>query len=87
MLAFTVVLLELGMWSRTLHTEQRNVKLFFLAHTVASIVTSGLQGVIDYILAYMEHFRQPRFCVNSRLHIMTLCNYLFATLLDCPLMN
>lgn len=72
MLAFTVVLLELGMWSRTLHAEQSSVKLFFLAHTVASIVTSGLQGVIDYILAYMEHFRQWRFCVDSRLHIMTL---------------
>jgi NhaP-type Na+/H+ and K+/H+ antiporter len=46
MLAFTVVLLELGMWSRTLQAEQSSVKLFFLAHTVGSIVTSGLQGVI-----------------------------------------
>jgi hypothetical protein len=43
MLAFTVVLLELGMWSRTVQAEQSSVKLFFLAHTVASIVTSGLQ--------------------------------------------
>jgi len=55
-----------------IHAEQSSVKLFFLADTVASIVTSGLQGVIDYILAYMEHFRQWRFCVDSRLHIMTL---------------
>jgi hypothetical protein len=69
MLAFTVVLLELGMWSRTLDAEQSSVSL---AHTVASIGTPGLQGVIGYILAYMEHFRQGRFCVDSRLHIMTL---------------
>jgi hypothetical protein len=72
MLAFTVVLLELGLWSRTLHAEKSSVKLFFLANTVASIVSSGIQGVIDYILAYMEHFWQSRFCVDSRLHIMIL---------------
>jgi len=46
MLAFTVVLSELGMWARTVQAEQRNVKQFFLAHTVGSIVTFGLQGVI-----------------------------------------
>jgi hypothetical protein len=72
MLAFTVVLLELGMWARTVQAEQSNVKLFILPHTIASIVTYGLQGVMDYILAYMEHYRQWRFSVDSRLHIMTL---------------
>jgi hypothetical protein len=46
MLAVTVVLLELWTWSRTVQAEQSSVKLFFLAHTVGSIVTSGLQGVI-----------------------------------------
>jgi hypothetical protein len=54
MLAFTLVLLELGMWSRRVQAEQSSVKLFFLAHIVASIVTSGLQGVIDYILATLK---------------------------------
>jgi hypothetical protein len=72
MLAFTVVLLEDRLWSRTVHAEQSSEKLFFLAHTVTSLVTSGLQGVMDYILAYMEHIRQERFCVDSRLHMMTL---------------
>jgi hypothetical protein len=50
MLAFTLVLLELGMWSRRVQAEQSSVK----AHIVASIVTSGLQGVIDYILATLK---------------------------------
>jgi hypothetical protein len=45
MLAVTVVLLELWPWSRTVQAEQSSVKLFFLAHTVGFIVTSGLQGV------------------------------------------
>jgi hypothetical protein len=85
MLAFTVVLLELWIWSRTVHSEQSSVKLFFLAHNVASIVTSGLQGVIDYILAYMEHFRQSRFCADSRLHIPRFCIICLSHYLTVPL--
>ncbi len=72
MLTFTVVLLELGMWARTVQAEQSNVKLFFRADTVGSIVTSGLQGVKDYVVVYMEQFKQGRSCVDNRLLIVPL---------------